>query len=185
MELQQETELVEKVKRREKYAFDCLYEEYKDRAYRTAVFMVGNEADAKDVVQESFVTVYLQIGSLKEPAAFPGWFYRILTRNAIRYARKRKKEILQQEPPETGMDYGGEREEPSSVFLRQEEGKAVRAMIDELDEKHRTVLILYYYNEFSVRQIAEITGRTEGTVKSRLHAARKILEKKLLLREGK
>ncbi|TCL60328.1 RNA polymerase sigma-70 factor (ECF subfamily) [Kineothrix alysoides] len=183
---QHESEIVERVKRKEPGAFDCLYERYKDQAYRMAVFITGNTADAQDVVQDTFVTVCLEIGQLRETAAFPAWFYRILTRNAIQLSKRKKREFPREELWEDSIDCGdGGIMDPSKVLLEKEENRIIRASISQLEEKYRTVLVLYYFNEFSVKQIAGIVGCTEGTIKSRLHKARKLLERKIRIKELK
>lgn len=175
MELKKLTELVDKVKLNQPEAFDVLYDTFKDQAYRTAAFLTGNEEDARDVVQDTFVTVYVQINRLKKSEAFIAWFYRILTNNAKSILKKHKKEFIWQE-----NEFCGERldvqEDFEDKLLQQEEHNHLRKIIDRMDEKYRTVIVLYYYNEFSVGEIADILDCREGTVKSRLFKARKILE---------
>lgn len=180
MERQQERELIEQVQQREAGAFDRLYEGYQERAYRTAVFLTGNGEDAQDVVQDTFVTVYQEIHKLKEPAAFQSWFYRILTHKAAHCTKKRNRELPVEEIGEEAL--GKDRKEQTDIadfLVKKEESQNLRAIISQMDEKHRTVLVLYYFNEFSVEQIAQITGSFAGTVKSRLYHARKQLEQKL------
>lgn len=185
MDQQQEKELVEMVQRKEDGAFDRLYDEYKNPAYRTAVFLTGNTADAQDVVQETFIAVCLNIGKLKETAAFRSWFYRILTHNASRISKKKNREILQEEISDAafGKEYAVQ-EDISELLTKKEESMNLRKIIGQMDEKYRTVLTLYYFNEFSVGQIARVTGCLSGMVKSRLYYARKQLEQELLAAEG-
>jgi len=179
MELKELTELVDKVKLRRPGAFDLLYEKFKDQAYRTAVFLTGNEENAKDVVQDTFVTVSLEIGKLKNSQAFVAWFYRILTNNAGENLKKHKREILKEESEMRQMN-AKIQEDFADKLLQQEEQKRLRKTIEKMDEKYRTVIVLYYYNEFSIGEIAQILKCRQGTVKSRLFKARKILEQKLL-----
>lgn len=180
MDWQKERELIEQVRQKEEGAFDRLYEAYKDSAYRTAYFLTGNAADAQDVVQDTFVTVYYEIRKLREPAAFKSWFYRILTHEASRCTRKRSRELPQEEIPENAAwENGRQQQDISDVLIQKEEYQTIRNLISQMDEKHRTVVVLYYFNEFSVEQIAHITGCFAGTVKSRLYHARKQLEQKL------
>lgn len=179
-------DLIIRVKRKEVGAFDCLYEQYKHKAYRTAVFLTGNAEDAQDAMQDTFVTVYLKIEKLKDPSVFSSWFYRILTRNAIRCSKEGKREFPQEEVEiPFFLEERESEKDPSVIILKQEENYKIRKAIEELDEKHRTVLVLYYFNEFSTKEISYITGCMEGTVKSRLFSARKKLEQKLLTEEQK
>lgn len=74
-------------------------------------------------------------------------------------------------------------DEPLEFVLEAETAKEIQAALSHLDIKYRTVILLYYYNELSTKEIAQITGAMEGTVKSRLHKARKLL-KDLLKADG-
>lgn len=178
MDFQKERNLIEQVQAGQMGAFEQLYENYKDPAFRTAALMTGNPVDAQDVVQDTFVTVFKKIKQLKDPAAFRSWFYRILTRNSIHLVQSRKTEIPQDKIPEMYL-WETEEVDLSDMLTKQETNQKLRRLIDGMDEKHRTVLVLYYYNEFSVGQIAQITGCLTGTVKSRLYHARKLLEQRL------
>lgn len=172
-----ETELVKQLQAGSRTAFDRIYEQYYVQAYRTAVFLTGSRADAEDVVQDAFVQVYLHAEELKEPAGFKCWFYRILTRIAWKCSGKRKREF----PDEDAAVYAERTDEDDglSYLLKKEEREQVRKAVESLDEKHRSIVVLYYFNGFTTGQIAQITGCMEGTVKSRLHAARKKLQKSL------
>lgn len=180
-----ETELVRRLKAGDREAFDGLYGLYKDQAFRTAWFLAGNRADAEDIVQDAFVKAYVNIGQLKDEEGFRSWFYRILTRTAWRQSEGRRKEFPDGEIL-AHADAAGEQEDcaPEQI-VRKEEAKRVRAVLNSLDEKHRTVLILYYYNEFSTKAIARIMGCMEGTVKSRLFTARKKMKAELERKYGR
>lgn len=172
-----ETELVKQLQAGSRTAFDRIYEQYYVQAYRTAVFITGSRTDAEDVVQDAFVQVYLHAEELKEPAGFKCWFYRILTRLAWKCSGKGKREF----PDEDAAVYAERTDEGDglSYLLKKEEREQVRSAVEKLDEKHRSIVVLYYFNEFTTGEIARITGCLEGTVKSRLHAARKKLQKSL------
>lgn len=178
MEVKELTELVNKVRLQHPGAFDLLYEKFKDQAYRTAVFLMGNKEDAKDVVQDTFVTVCFEINKLKKAEAFTAWFYRILTNNARANLKKHKRELPKEESEMQQINMKVQ-EDFSDMLLKQEEHKQLRKLINQMDEKYRTVIVLYYYNEFSIGEIAEIVDCRQGTVKSRLFKARKILEQQL------
>ena len=172
-----EMELVRQLQTGSRTAFDQIYERYHIQAYRTAVLLTGNRADAEDVVQEAFVQVYLHAKELKEPAGFKSWFYRILTRLAWKCGRNGKREI-----PDEDIAVRADRADGGDCLSRligKEERERVRKAVESLDEKHRSIVVLYYFNNFTTAEIARITGCFEGTVKSRLHAARKKLEKSL------
>lgn len=176
-----ETELVKRLMAGDREAFDALYELYKDQAFRTAWFLSGNRADAEDIVQDTFVKVYVNIGQLKQAEGFKSWFYRILTRTAWKQSDSRKREF----PDEEILIYAdavseaSEDGNPEQIFKKEERDK-IRAIVNGLDEKYRTTLVLYYYSQCSTKAIASIMGCLEGTVKSRLFSARRKVKTELM-----
>ena len=183
-----ETELVKRLMAGDREAFDALYECYKDQAFRTAWFLAGNRADAEDIVQDTFVKVYVNIGQLKNAEGFKSWFYRILTRTAWKQSDRRKLEFPDEEIliHADAVSEAPEEGNPEQIFKKEERDK-IRAIVNGLDEKYRTTLILYYYSECSTKAIASIMGCLEGTVKSRLFSARRKVKTELkreLKKEG-
>lgn len=142
-------ELVIRMQHGDMQAFDELYERYKDDAYRLACLITGSRTDGEDLAQEAFVTCAQSIKSLRDGSKFRPWLLKTLSRAAWKYCRKAK------------------RETPVSEFF------------DTLDEKRRITVVLYYFDDRSVREIAQATGVTEGTVKSRLFSARRHLRQAL------
>lgn len=176
-----EISLVQRFQAGEETAFEQLYELYKNPALRSAFLITGNYADSENVLQETFLSCYQNLPKLKDPGSFKPWFYRILTRNAWRYCKKRDKEtpvaavFVEQQTLAEPL-------EPSVLELlaAAETQAALLAAIDCLPLKQKTVIILYYYDELSVQEIAQATGLLVGTVKSRLYTARQNLKKSLL-----
>lgn len=170
----EEVELIQRIRQKDEAAFALLFDAYHKKALRTACFIAGNEADGEDIVQETFVKCYLNIASLKNDACFASWFYQVLTRTAWDVAKKRKKET----PVAEIYTDGTEPATPSALeqFLEHDQSQALYVQISKLDLKHRTTIILYYYNELSIKEIAAAMNCMEGTVKSRLHTARQQLK---------
>ncbi|MBQ2888734.1 MAG: RNA polymerase sigma factor [Firmicutes bacterium] len=160
-------------------AFGQLYERYKSQVLRTAFLIVGNHCDSENVLQDSFIKVWQNLPGLKDPACFRPWLWRIVTRTAWEYCRRRDVE----QPVEAVWDVCRMSEEQAQssldVIMQAENHKALLGAINELDLKQRTVIILYYYNELSVQEIAAATGALPGTIKSRLWAARRKLRRTL------
>lgn len=173
--------LVDKMKQGDKTAFDMLYEKYKGMALHTAYLITGNRTDSEDIVQETFVKVYLHSGELKNNSGFKAWMMQILVRTAYRMGKKESREF----PDEETVARMENRTEISSLeqVMQLEERRKINAVIRQLPIKQRTVVILFYYNECSVSEIAKLLGCLEGTVKSRLHTARKKM--KLILEQEK
>lgn len=176
---------VEKMIQGDESAFDELYRSFSGKLYRMAYFITGNQSDSEDVLQETFVKCYLHRKSLKDPERFEAWLYQILVRTAWKLCRKRREVSLDavlENPDDRGMAQQlsrDDKEGPLEQLLKQEHAFHLWKLVEGLNVKYRTVILLYYYNELSTREIAEITGTLEGTVKSRLFQARKLLKKQL------
>lgn len=170
-------------------AFDELYHSYSGKLYRMAYFITGNRSDSEDILQETFVKCFLHRKVLKQPERFESWLYQILVRTAWRSEKRRKGKrelsfdgILDNEE-DTGMAERIQRDgkaEPLEQVLKAEMSSELWKAVNRLGMKHRTVVLLYYYNDLSTKEIAVMTGTLEGTVKSRLHKARLLLREQLL-----
>ena len=165
--------IIEQLQKGDDSAFFLLYEAYKCSALRTAYLITGNQHTGEDILQETFVQCCLHIKELKDPTMFKSWFYKILTRTAWKFAKKEKKTVPVENIYETMEESFAEDSETN--ILQKEERKKLFSAINQLPVKQRTTVILYYYNELSVSEIAKITGSLEGTVKSRLFFARQKL----------
>lgn len=154
-------------------AFDDLFAAYQKQAVRTAALITGDAALAEDVAQEAFVNCLLHIKELREASRFRPWFFRTLTRCAWK--------AMEHKMP--SVDWGEALEKLSAADTYPSEKEAIYEKLYQalngLGRKQRTTIILYYFNDFSIREIAEVTGSLEGTVKTRLFAARRRLKRAL------
>lgn len=170
-------ELVIALQKGNSAAFDALFEKYKHMAVRTAYLITGNPSICEDIAQEAFINCYNNIGKLRNPFGFRAWFYRILTRAAWRYGKKAACEIstenILDEANKTNTDNSFEK------YLQSETNRLLYAEITQLQPKLKTVVILYYFNGLTTKEIATAIGCLEGTVKSRLHTARQKLKKNM------
>lgn len=157
----------------DKAAFDEIFAAIAPEALRSAYLITGNRASAEDMVQEAFVTAYLKLGSLKKPEQFRSWFYKILTRASWRSSSRAKRQIPVADIYETAQSQ--DQQEAAAQYIRKEQASALHESIAHLPMQQREAVVLYYFSGFTVKEIAKITGALEGTVKSRLHNARKIL----------
>ena len=148
-------------------AFGELMEKYERPALRAAWLISGNAADSEDIVQETFTACYLNRKKLRDPAAFKTWFYR--------------KEQPEEEPASGQADTG--RSVLENCIMKEEE-RILYEAVEKLPPKQKTVLILYYYNDMPIREIARVCGVFEGTVKSRLFHAKEQLKQILTQEEG-
>jgi RNA polymerase sigma-70 factor, ECF subfamily len=128
-----------------------------------ATKVTGNEEGAPDVLQEVGVKAFRGIRRLKDPGSLRPWLYRITHGIAVdrirrNISRERAEEVLIEEFQESA--------EPS---FAEEDSAALHQALDEIGPKHREVLVLHFLEDFSMTEIAEVVGCSEGTVKSRIH----------------
>ncbi|WP_010243086.1 RNA polymerase sigma factor [Acetivibrio cellulolyticus] len=157
-------------------AFRTLYEQYSNRALRTAFLITGRMDIAEDAVQDAFIQSNSQIKQLKDAQKFRPWFYRILVRQSWHYSSKEKGKISFDD-----IDFKAKSDtmHAPELIVRFETKKVLHDAVSKLSTPLRTVMVLYYFNELSIKEISKVLNCFEGTVKSRLHNARKTLQKEL------
>lgn len=169
-------ELARRMAAGDQEAFDRLMEIFYTRALRMAYLISGNYADSQDIVQETFVILYVNRKKIKEPRYFERWLIRTLTREAWRVCRRRSREQPAEEVFQRGEPAG-----PSvleEVMEGLEDRELYQAVLD-LPPKQRTAVVLYYFDGMSTKEIGAVMGCLEGTVKSRLFTARACLRRAL------
>lgn len=173
-----EKELVIKIQAGDMTAFGELFEKYKNEAYKYSYLITGNEHTSEDIVQEAFVVCYTHIKNLKNPEKFKSWFFKMLTRTAWKYSKKEKRAV----PVDNIFEKADDEKNSECVnqYIRKEQADILHEEIKNLEIKQKTVIILYYFNELTVKEIAGVMGCFEGTVKSRLHSARRKLKSSLI-----
>lgn len=158
-------------------AFNLLYKEYSPKALRTAYLIVGNKNIAEDIVQEAFYECYRSIKKLRKPEIFQAWFNKLLVRICWRMAAKERRLVC--DSLDESHDENSAYRSAADPFDNSEINAAVREAINKLDTQLRTTVILFYFNDMSIKEIAKVLNCMQGTVKSRLHNARKYIEKDL------
>lgn len=159
-------------------AFEELFDIYHNKLYRMAYLICNNHADSEDVVQETFLKCYLNRGKLKDSACFDSWLCQILIRTAWKIGKASKREEPVEELWKQEVSEGYEAD-PLDQLLASQQREIVWEAVRGLPIKQRTTVVLYYYNQLTTKEVARAMGCLEGTVKSRLHAARRNLEGKL------
>ena len=143
--------------------FESLVIENQISMYRLAMSILKNTDDAEDAVSETILTAYEHLSSLKKSDSFKAWIMTILVNVSKKMLRKKKREVL--------YDNLGLFEKS----IEERTGEMWEAVLM-LDEEYGKVVILYYYEGFSTKEIAKILHIPEGTVKSRLSRARSKLQ---------
>ncbi len=159
---------------------DLFAKTYND-VYYFALKTVKDEALAADITQETFVTIFQNLSTLNDPVAYPAWSRQITYRHCLQHLKKQNRETLVDDN-EDGSNLFDAIEEDRTEFIPEENldkedfKKTILKIVDGLPQDQRTAVILYYYDELSVKEIAQIQGVSEGTVKSRLNYARKAIK---------
>lgn len=169
--------------------FQELLQPVLDSAFATALRFTRNRADAEDLVQEAALLAWRGFGSFVEGSNFRAWFFRILTNSFFSSYRKRKRqgtEVELEDVPELYMysqteDLGlhAEYRDPAAVVMGKIATEHVEAAIAALPEEYRVAASLYFVQDFSYQEIADVIGVPVGTVRSRLHRGRRLLQKVL------
>jgi len=180
-----ESALVERLRAREEAACEELVRAHSGRLLSVARRMLRNEEDARDAVQEGFVSAFRAIQRFNGDCRLSTWLHRIVVNAAlmkIRTRSRRPEESIDDMLPRFLAD--GHHAEPTSewasanTLLEQRETRErVRAAIDQLPESYRTVLMLRDIEELDTAETAQLLGLTPNTVKIRLHRARQALAK--------
>ena len=179
-----DTVLIEGLKHGEEWAFEALVRAYGPRMLSTARRLMGNEEDARDVVQSAYLSAFRAIGQFEGSAQLSTWLHRIVVNTALmrlRSRRRRPEESIEALLPAFQADgHFVERfsswDVPADQILERKETRLlVRRAIEQLPETYRTVLILRDIEEFSTQEVAEMLELTPSAVKVRLHRARQAL----------
>ncbi len=173
--------LVERVKSGDEGAFEELYQEYYKLAYYFAYKLCRNEADAKDAVQDTFIEIHRSISTLKENSYFKAWMYKIVHSKCKKIFRKNKYVTTDfEEEPIIGSMAEDRREFIPEQFVHfTSDQEALQACLNQLPQSQRAIIILFYLEQMSIKEIADIMEIPTGTVKSRLSYGRNHLKQAL------
>jgi RNA polymerase sigma-70 factor, ECF subfamily len=172
-----ETSLVLAAQEGDREAFGELARRYERAVYATALRRLGNHAEAQEVCQEVLVRAMQKIGQLREPEAFGSWLQSVTSRMAINRAVRKRHAISTE--PETLAATCVEHETPLTAVLARERQSQVRAGLRRLGDLDRDTLVAFYVKGQSLVEMSEGFRSPVGTIKRRLHVARKRLAKEL------
>lgn len=187
-----EAALIARLRRRDTEALEILMERHAARVYRVAFGITRNDADAEEVVQDVFLSLFEKIAAFEERAALGTWLYRVATNTALLRRRGKRLELevsLEDQLPTFREDGHrvGERSflladwsaNAEDGLLSDERQALVRRAIDMLPPHYRAVVMLRDVEELSNEETAEILGEAVSSVKSRLHRARMALREQI------
>jgi RNA polymerase sigma-70 factor, ECF subfamily len=158
-------------------AWDILFRRYQLPLYTFIEGLVHHAPSSVDLVQETFIAAVRHLPSLRDDARFGSWLFGIAHQKCVQHWRRAGREqplddLLADVPDDNSPD-------PRDLLLQAEQGELLLALVDELPPAQRAVLVLHLLEDFSLADIAEIVSAPLGTVKSRLHHAKRALRKSL------
>lgn len=163
---------IERVLKGDKNAFRFLVDKYKSMALTIAYRVVKSESTAEDIAQQAFIKAYSNLHSFSKTSKFSNWLYRIVYNTSITYIRNTKKLHENYEENINQLDLT----EDHNYDHEENKKQIVQNAIDKLPQDEATIITLYYFDEISVKEVAEIVNISESNVKIKLFRARKKLE---------
>jgi RNA polymerase sigma-70 factor, ECF subfamily len=165
-------------------AYEGIMRRHNQRLFRLARSIVTVDAEAMDVVQESYINAYQRLSELQNPAALGTWLAKIVRNTSLMHLRKnRRYQQMDERDLEKVLHLSRpvqQQEQPDRQLANAQLRQVLENCIDELPDDFRTVFMLRAVEHSSVRTIAEILDIKEATVKSRFHRARMLLKNRLL-----
>ncbi|WP_400078727.1 RNA polymerase sigma factor [Winogradskyella sp. R77965] len=153
-------------------AFGYFIRTYQNKAFGIAISIVKQEDDAKDVVQNSFITAYSSISKFRNDAKFSTWFYRIVVNTALQFLAQRKRNVIKNEALELTET---EKTACNAVIQKMHQDdlkRLIKTVFSKIHSKQALILQLFYIDELSITEIEEVTNFTKPNIKVLLHRGR-------------
>jgi RNA polymerase sigma-70 factor (ECF subfamily) len=156
-------------------AWDVLFQRYQLPLYAYVFELIRSEQATLDIVQETFISAARNLPSLRDDDRFGSWLFSIAHRKCVdRWRKSGREEPLE---PEVADALPADEGNPSELLIRHEQEAEFVKLIEQLPPPQRSALLLHFVEDFSLDEIAGITGAQLGTVKSRMHHAKRALRK--------
>lgn len=169
--VEEKLKLIVKAKKGDAIAFQQLIHLEKEKLYKMAFIYMRNEEDALEVFQETLYLAFKSIAKLKNDQYFSTWIIRILINTSISTLRKKKRVVFINKEMWDNI--------PAEEMVETDVQMDLLNALNEIDEKYKTVLLLRYYQDYTIQQIAAILDCPEGTVKTNIRRGIAILKEKM------
>ena len=174
-----DADLLARIAKQDRAALRTFFARYHVRLYRYLVRLTRNEGLAEDMINEVFLSVWRNAASFQGQSAVSSWVFAIARNRAMSELRK-KSEITLDDPD--SYDEVDDSDTPEETAMKADKGAALRECLLKLTPEHREVIELVYYHDKSVKEVADVVGIPENTVKTRMFHARQKLS--VILREA-
>lgn len=166
--------LIDRILAGNQHLYAELVDRYKSYAYTIALKILEQRPEAEEAAQDSFVKAFHHLKNFKRDSKFSTWLYRIVFNTAVSYKRKRRVQLHSIEQVHLGHQHEGE-----GALEHSDKKKFIKQALQNLNEADKMAITLFYLQEFSLEEIADITGMQANTVKVRVHRARQKLANEL------
>ena len=186
--MKNEDELVKKAQKGSLKAFEEIVELYQNKVLSIVYHMIKNQDEVEDIAQEVFIKIYKNIGKFQGKSSFYTWIYKITSNTCLDELKKRKNVIyldekIQTKEGEMSVELPSEAKGQDELYEEKELKEKLRKFLDKLEPKQKLMIVLRDIKGLSYEEIAQITGKKLGTVKSQINRARLKL-KELLEMDG-
>jgi RNA polymerase sigma factor (sigma-70 family) len=173
-----EREIVSQILKGNIKAFEQLVKQYQRLVYYVVNRMVTQAEDMEDICQDVFIKVHKSLPGFEHQSKLSTWIARIAYLTAVNHLKKYKNDRFNDQPENLDRLHFTN-DNPELLLTQKDTSVYINNLIAQLPVQYRTVLTLYHLNEFTCKEIEDITGIPEGTIKSNLHRARKLLKDKI------
>jgi RNA polymerase sigma-70 factor (ECF subfamily) len=163
-------------------SFQLLVERYQSRIFALTRHYTRNAVEIEDLVQDTFLKAYSRLDSFEHQSSFYTWLYRIATNTILDHMKRRGRSPVQsvEDPEIVSAQPPSRLVAPDTAMQRDEIAKITHAVLEQIPEIFRTVLVMREFDDLSYQEIADVLGISIGTVESRLFRARARFKDKLL-----
>ncbi|MBN2462469.1 MAG: RNA polymerase sigma factor [Dehalococcoidia bacterium] len=169
----EEAALIRRCQVGDKEAFRTLIERYRSILFGTAYLMMRDRGLAEDAVQEALIQIWEHLPSFRLKSSLKTWMVRIVVNEVKQQFRKKQVPTV---PLEQASGAAEDLDEAETAMIRNEESQHLRRILEMLSQEQREAVVLRYFSELTIPEIAAVTGQHEGTIKSRLSRALSHLE---------
>ena len=176
-----EQELIQQAIIGNQQAFKFLVKKYERLVFHIAGRLIGRQDDLEDLCQDVFVKVFKKLPSFRSDSKLSTWIATIAYREALNHINKKKIVTEEFKLEILPLDYEScSKINPENISIKEEQKQLLLKSIRCLPEKYKTILNMFYLEEFSIKEIEEITNMPEGTIKNYIFRARTLLKEELL-----
>jgi RNA polymerase sigma factor (sigma-70 family) len=172
MNYQGDSFYIEQVLNGDRNAFAQLVDQYKCMVFTVAYRIVRNQEDAEEIAQDTFIKAYQSLGQFEKKSKFSTWLYRIVFNSSISHTRKRKHEMQQLNFDIVQNFTSDDLVENLEILDHAEQKKLINHLMNNLDPDDSAIITLFYMEDRTTEEIAEITGLSQSNVKVKLHRIR-------------